>query len=305
MDDIEIIDFDDISTIKVAGQDPKITNQDSKQVYISKNGTEKKTSDFMLGNDHKELSDGDYISSAEFTNALREALSNKSSKKIIMKKTGKKINSRNLEKIIEEAKKAGTIILSENKKITNQDAREVKIQTPEMEKEKTVAGMFLGKNGVKLANGEYIKKSEIEFEVVDKKVVPVDKHSKKVKLMKGLATVATITGLIALLPFIMHANSVMWHHSAPMIQDMLHNINLGLGKLINATYTSEPGLWESFKGTLMNSDASTASLGWAVATYGATAAGLAKIVNDIKNGVIKAKNAIMENEEEKKGGKSR
>ena len=27
MDDIEIIDFDEISTIKVAGQDSKITNQ--------------------------------------------------------------------------------------------------------------------------------------------------------------------------------------------------------------------------------------------------------------------------------------
>lgn len=320
MQDNDIINYEELSRIKVDGIDPKIKNQDARKVFIAASGDEfQRTSDFMLGNDDKNLEDGEYINSLEFLEAVRSALQKEEVKKIIIKKTGKKISAKHLEKIIEEAKKSGKIALKENEKIKNQDARTVSIETPSMETEKTVAGMMLGKQGSDLANGEYVKKEEIEFEVVSKKKVPVISTVQEktqlppnaVKLMKGLSTVAVSVGLVALLPYIMHANSVAWHHVGPNVQEFLHTVNLGLGKLIDASYNGL-GLWTSMAGKALNADAQTASLGIAVGTYGVTAAGLTKIVVDIKNAYNAMKNKIKgvalepeKTNEEELGGKVR
>lgn len=320
MQDNDIINYEELSRIKVDGIDPKIKNQDARKVFIAASGDEfQRTSDFMLGNDDKNLEDGEYINSEEFLQAVRTAIQKEEVKKIIIKKTGKKISTKHLEKIIEEAKKSGKIALKENEKIKNQDARTVSIETPSMEKEKIVAGMMLGKQGSDLANGEYVKKEEIEFEVVSKKKVPVISTVQEktqlppnaVKLMKGLSTVAVSVGLVALLPYIMHANSVAWHHVGPNVQEFLHTVNLGLGKMIDASYNGL-GLWTSMAGKAINADAQTASLGIAVGTYGVTAAGLTKIVVDIKNAYNAMKNKIngvaLEPEktnEEELGGKVR
>ena len=317
-----IIDYEELSRIKVDGVDPKITNQDARKVFVAASGEEfKRTSDFMLGNDDKNLEDGEYINSEEFLEAVRTAIQKEDVKKIIIKKTGKKISANHLEKIIEEAKKSGKIALKENEKIKNQDARTVSIETSSMETEKTVAGMMLGKQGSDLANGEYVKKEEIEFEVVSKKKIPIvptpsiqgktTLPPNAIKLMKGLSTVAVSVGLVALLPYIMHANSVAWHHVGTNVQEFLHTVNLGLGKMIDASYNGM-GLWTSMAGKAINADAQTASLGIAVGTYGVTAAGLTKIVIDIKNAYNAMKNKItgvsIETEktnEEELGGKSR
>lgn len=40
--------------------------------------------------------------------------------------------------------------------------------------------------------------------------------------MKVFTTSAIEVSLVALVPFIMHENSVMWHNAAPGIQAMLH-----------------------------------------------------------------------------------
>ena len=184
----------------------------------------------------------------------------------------------------------------------------VNVKTENMETEVPVAGMMLGKNG-QLSNGEYVKKEELEFDIVEKKVVPVigsEITTKQIKIMKGLSTLATATGLIVLLPFIMHANSVMWHEVGPGTQEVLHSVNLGLGKLVSATYQEGNGLWNSAQGFAMNSDAATSSLMVALATYGVTGLGLTKIINDIKNGVIKAKELLTRENttEEFLGGKT-
>ena len=321
MQDSDLIKFEEISTIKVEGSDSKINNQDTKKIYVSKYSEElKRTSDFMLGNDGKNLQDGDYINADEFLNATKEALNSENVKKIIMKKTGKKVSTKDLDKIVELAKKSGTIVLKENDKIKNQDARLVSIKTPSMEKEANVAGMMLGKKGPQLSNGEYVQKEELEFEVVSKKRVPValtptppgkiNLSPNKLKLIKGLSTLAVSVGLVALVPYILHANSVTWHHVGPEAQKFLHTINLGLGKMIQATYHNK-GLWESAQNIALNADAPTASLVTAVATYGVTAAGLTKIVSDIKNGITSITNKIRNKEEQEKtdeenlGGKSR
>lgn len=290
MDSNEVIDFEGLSRIKVDGLDEKIDNQDARKVYVAKDSEEyKRTSDFMLGNDGKNLEDGVYISVEEFNSALQEALKNNDNiGKVVMKKTGKKVDPKKFQEIIENAKKAGKITLQKNEKIENQKAKLVSVKTPDMDKEANVAGMMLGKNGLDLANGDYVKQEELEFTVVNKKVVPVKMDAKMKGIVKGLSTVAVGAGLIALLPWIMHANSVAWHQVGPELQGVLHQINLGLGDLIKASYSGGmDGLWTSFSGLAMNSDAATASLAGMFATYGLTAAGLAKITNDIKNGILK------------------
>lgn len=323
MQDSDLMNYEELSRIKVDGQDEKITNQDARKVYVAKESDEfKRTSDMMLGNDGKNLADGEYVNAEEFLKAAKEMFEKEEVKKIKIIKTGKKIKAKDLDKLVEEAKKAGTIILKENEKIKNQDARLVSVETPTMDKEARVAGMMLGKKGPEMANGEYVQKQEVEFEVVSKKRVPVvplppqpgkiNISPTTVKLIKGLSTVAVSVGLVALLPYIMHANSVTWHHVGPEVQEFLHGVNSGLGKLINASYTELPGIWESMGSTALNADASTASLGVAIATYGVTAAGLTKVVNDIRKGVIAITNKIRKKDKDKEektneeelGGKS-
>ena len=308
--DNSVIDFEKFSRIKVAGTDEAISNQDARKIYVASDDNEyKRTSDFMLGNDDKNLDDGVYISVEEFTSELEAMLQREENiEKIVMKKTGKKIKPKDMEKIIENAKKAGTITLKKNEKIVNQEAKTVSVKTPNMTKEANVAGMMLGKDG-SLSDGDYVKQEDLEFTVVDKKVVTVPKIHPKIKgIVKGLSTIAVSAGLIALIPWIMHANSVAWHHVGPELQGILHQINLGLGSLIKASYSSNiDGLWESFRGVAMNGDAATASLATMFATYGLTAAGLAKLTNDIKNGIVKivGKKEQKEQPEESLGGVSR
>lgn len=305
MNDDKIIDYESLSRIKVDGIDSKIDNQDARKVLVANGENDyKRTSDFMLGNDGKNLEDGVYISVEEFSAALNEAVKkNDKIEKVIMKKTGKKISKKHLDQIVKNAKKAGVITLQKNEKIENQKAKIVSVQTPSMESTAKVAGMMLGKNGMDLANGDYVKQEELEFTVVSKKAVPapdMKSGQKLAKTIKGLTTVAVGVGMVALLPWIMHANSVAWHHVGPEMQNVLHTINLGLGKLINASYSSNAdGLWESFRGVAMNSDAATASLAGMFATYGLTAAGLAKITHDIKNGLIKVSDYIKGKKESK------
>lgn len=306
-----VIDFEKLSRIKVAGVDETITNQDARKIYVADDEKEyKRTSDFMLGNDDKKLDDGVYISVDEFVSELDAMLQRKENiEKIVMKKTGKKIKPENIEEIIKNAKKAGTITLKKNQKIINQEAKMVAVKTPNMVKEANVAGMMLGKNGMSLSDGDYVKQEDLEFTVVDKKVVTVPKINSKIKgAVKGLSTIAVSAGMIALIPWIMHANSVAWHHVGPELQGILHQINLGLGNLIKASYAPNmDGLWESFRGVAMNSDAATSSLATMFATYGLTAAGLAKITNDIKNGILKivGKTEQKNQPEESLGGVSR
>lgn len=100
---------------------------------------------------------------------MTEVLNNPKTKKIQMVKSGKKIaNLEELQKHIDEIKKANLIVLEKNKKVENQDSRLVSINTKDMDESKVVAGMFLGKNGPEMASGEYTTKSDLEFEVIEK-----------------------------------------------------------------------------------------------------------------------------------------
>ena len=296
----EILNFDDLSRIQVAGRDTKITNQDARKIFVASKGSEyKRTSDFMLANDGKELHDAVYVSVEDFTEALQEALEeHKEVKKVVMKKTGKVVPLKKIEEIIETAKKAGKITLQENFKIENQTAKMVSVKTNNMQKSAPVAGMMLGKNGPKLTDGDYVNQADLEFTVIKKEKIVVDKK-KIAKVAKGLSSIAVGLGLIALLPWIMHANSVTWHHVGPEIQEILHAINLGLGKLINADYIHNSGLWELTNGNIMNADAASASLAGAVGVYGLTSLGLAKITMDIKNGILTLKKKLSKEEQEK------
>ena len=69
------IDFEQLSRIKVDGQDEKITNQDARKVYVAEGGQNyKRTSDFMLGNDNKNLDDGEYVNADDFLQALEKVI---------------------------------------------------------------------------------------------------------------------------------------------------------------------------------------------------------------------------------------
>lgn len=289
----EILDFNSLSRIKVAGNDEKIVNQDARKIFVAPKGGEyKRTSDFMLANDKKDLADTTYVSVEDFSKAIEETLlDNSEIKKIIMKKTGKKIKPAQLTKMIEEAKKAGKITLQNNAKIKNQTAKLVSVKTPNMTESAKVAGMMLGKEGPDLTNGDYVQQEELEFTVVKKEKIPVSVTPSKNKLgktVKALSSVTVAVGLVALIPWIMHANSVTWHHVGPELQNVLHGINLGLGKVINASFLGkDSGLWQLANGNMMNADALESSLGIAAGTYGLTAAGIAKLTYDIKHGILK------------------
>lgn len=173
-----------------------------------------------------------------------------------------------------------------------------------------MAGMMLGKNGPNITNGDYVPQEELEFTVVKKEKIERPPVSKLSKLAKALPSIAISVGLVALIPWIMHANSVTWHHVGPEMQNILHTINLGLGKLINANYLgSDTGLWKLVNDSMMNADALESSLAVAGVTYGLTAAGIAKLTHDIKHGLLKTINIgkeqdEKEHEEEKAGGKN-
>ena len=288
-----ILDFDQLSRIQVAGKDEKITNQDARKIFVApKSGDYRRTSDFMLANDGKELDNSIYISVEDFKVSLAEALKeNTEVKRVVMKKTGKVVDVDKLNNIIELAKKSGYITLQDINKIDSQKAKIVSVKGANMKEDAKVAGMMLGKNGPDMSNGIYVKKDDLEFIpefTVVKKHKKVSSEYKLPKIGKALASITIAAGLIALLPWIMHANSVAWHHVGPEMQQVLHGINLTLGKLIGANYLgNSSGLWQLSNDTIMNADAVEASLMQAIGTYGLTTVGLAKIVNDIKNGVLK------------------
>lgn len=273
------INYKEISTITVDGQDATMDNQDARKVYISKNGIEKRTGNFMLGNDGKNLENGEYINIEEYEKAVIKIFENSKRKVIKLKKTGKKISSMaELRKHIEAVKKANLIVLKPNSKVTNQDARIVSVKTENMNSQKNVSGMFLGKNGIDMANGEYTTKSDLEFEIVDKKTTALALP----KIPKALGTIAVSVGLIAIIPYVMHANSVLWHHVNPTFQSMLHAVNQGLGSIIFSSFEKGNGLWTALGGHLINADAAVASVGMALATHGVAITGVTKVINDIK-----------------------
>lgn len=299
----ENIDYSKISTIDVKGTDEKITNQDARVVTVSKDNETKRTSDLMLGNDKKNLSNEEYISVDEYIGEVTEVLNNPKTKKIQMVKSGKKIaNLEELQKHIDEIKKANLIVLEKNKKVENQDSRLVSINTKDMDESKVVAGMFLGKNGPEMASGEYTTKSDLEFEVIEKdnNNKPVEfevvKKEKKqipiIRISKGLGTIAVTAGLIALIPWIMHANSTLWHHVSPVFQDLLHGYNNILGTMVASTYENGQGLWTSLGGELMNADAAISNVAGALATHGVAALGVTKVIADIKGTIDKIKGKI-------------
>ena len=291
------LNLDGISRIKVDGSDPKITNQDARIVYVTKEDSDyKRTSDFMLGNDDKGLKDGEYVNAEEYIKAAEGLFAREEVKQIQMVKTGKKIKPQHLKEEVERTKKAAVITLNNNSKVKNQDARLVSVKTKKMDSMKSVAGMFLGKNGTKMGNGDYVLSEDVEFVITKKKKPkePIDSKEKNIMMLKGLGTLATVVGLGALVPFIMHADSVMWHHSTPEIQTILHGINLALGKLVNFSYEGGTGLWTMPSGAFMNADAETSSILVAIGTYGLTALGITKLTNDIKNGVVKVTEKMQE-----------
>ena len=211
-----------------------------------------------------------------------------------MKKTGKKLKPEQIKDVVEQAREIVRITVEKCAKITNQEAKTFRVKTDEMPSEKKLFSTFLGKNGIPLDNGDYVRREDIEFTItkVRRKRVPI--HINWVSLMKGLSTVATIVGLLALIPSIMHANSVMWHHSNSAIQEFLHAINIQLGKLVDFTFDGSMGrgLWITKEGGLFNADAATANILPAIFTYGLTTAGITKLVVDLKNGVKKIMNVF-------------
>lgn len=295
------IDYKKISTINVKGNDEKITNQDARVVTVSKDNETKRTSDLMLGNDNKNLSNEEFISIDEYVGEVSEILNNPTTKKIQMVKSGKKIsNMEELQKHIDKIKEANLIVLEKNKKVANQDSRLVSINTKDMDESKVVAGMFLGKNGPEIASGEYTTKSDLEFEVIEKNNQPIEfevvKREKKqipiIRISKGLGTIAITAGLIALIPWLMHANSTLWHHVSPVFQDLLHGYNNVLGTMVAATYENGQGLWSSIGGELMNADAAISNVAGALATHGVAALGVTKVIADIKGTIDKIKGKI-------------
>jgi len=312
------IDYSKISSIDVKGNDEKITNQDARVVTVSKDNVTKKTSDLMLGNDNKNLSNEEFISIDEYVGEITEIMNNPTIKKIQMIKSGKKIASmEELQKHIEKVKEANLIVLEKNKKVDNQDSRLVSINTKEMDESKVVAGMFLGKNGPDLAQGEYTTKSDLEFKVIEKENTNKDvefeviKKEKKqipiIRISKGLGTIAVTAGLIALIPWIMHANSTLWHHVSPVFQNLLHGYNNVLGTMVAATYENGQGLWSSIGGELMNADAAISNVAGALATHGVAVLGVTKVIADIKSTIDKIKGKIKSGksqEEEKNNEKT-
>ena len=290
------VNFEPLDKVKVIGPDSRIPGQDARSVQIEAGGVTKKAGDLMMGDprDNEELLDTEYINVEEFLEACGELFAEKQAKQITMKKTGKKLKPEKIKEVVKQAREIVRITVEKCAKVTNQEAKVFSVKTDEMPSDKKLFATFLGKNGIPLDDGEYVRKEDIEFTItkVRKRRVPI--HVNWVSLMKGLSTVATIVGLLALIPSIMHANSVMWHHSNSVIQDFLHAINIQLGKLVEFTFDGSMGrgLWITKDGGLFNADAATANILPAIFTYGLTAAGITKLVVDLKNGVRKLINVF-------------
>lgn len=290
------VDFEPLDKVKVVGPDDSMLGQDARFVEIEAGGVTKKAGDLMMGDprDNEELLNTEYINVEEFLDACEELFAEKQAKQITMKKTGKKLKPEQIKDVVEQAREIVRITVEKCAKITNQEAKTFRVKTDEMPSEKKLFSTFLGKNGIPLDNGDYVRREDIEFTItkVRRKRVPI--HINWVSLMKGLSTVATIVGLLALIPSIMHANSVMWHHSNSAIQEFLHAINIQLGKLVDFTFDGSMGrgLWITKEGGLFNADAATANILPAIFTYGLTTAGITKLVVDLKNGVKKIMNVF-------------
>lgn len=290
------VDFEPLDKVKVVGPDDSMLGQDARFVEIEAGGVTKKAGDLMMGDprDNEELLNTEYINVEEFLDTCEELFAEKQAKQITMKKTGKKLKPEQIKDVVEQAREIVRITVEKCAKITNQEAKTFRVKTDEMPSEKKLFSTFLGKNGIPLDNGDYVRREDIEFTItkVRRKRVPI--HINWVSLMKGLSTVATIVGLLALIPSIMHANSVMWHHSNSAIQEFLHAINIQLGKLVDFTFDGSMGrgLWITKEGGLFNADAATANILPAIFTYGLTTAGITKLVVDLKNGVKKIMNVF-------------
>ena len=175
------VSLDGLSTLDLAERsvNPEQPERKDKDVFITDSAgivTKKRVSSLMLGknvdkdgNIKIDLSDGSYISESEIKEALeREVAKVEEPKVIISKRTGERLNKEQIDMFIEVSKQAGKINLGEpSSKITNQDTMTWSVAGKGMDTLSKRGVMMLGNVGIKLPNGDYVSREELEKALTD------------------------------------------------------------------------------------------------------------------------------------------
>lgn len=175
------VSLDGLSTLDLEERsvNPEQPERKDKDVFITDSAgivTKKRVSSLMLGknvdkdgNIKIDLSDGSYISESEIREALeREVAKVEEPKVIISKRTGERLNKEQIDMLIEVSKQAGKINLGEpSSKITNQDTMTWSVAGKGMDTLSKRGVMMLGNVGIKLPNGDYVSREELEKALTD------------------------------------------------------------------------------------------------------------------------------------------
>lgn len=175
------VSLDGLSTLDLEERsvNPEQPERKDKDVFITDSAgivTKKRVSSLMLGknvdkdgNIKIDLSDGSYISESEIREALeREVAKVEEPKIIISKRTGERLNKEQIDMLIEVSKQAGRINLGDpSSKITNQDTMTWSVAGKGMDTLSKRGVMMLGNVGIKLPNGDYVSREELEKALTD------------------------------------------------------------------------------------------------------------------------------------------
>lgn len=159
--------------------------KDKGVVVKDPSGETKRTSNLMFGynKDDIVLPNGELVNVEEIELALKKTLSEISpNAKLVVRKTGKRVNSDYIVKtVISAAKKAGFISYSESDLSLNQDVRQVYVTGAGRDTKKSQGLVMLGNEKVELPCGEYVGLAEIilalsEYVILDKKIIGIEKN---------------------------------------------------------------------------------------------------------------------------------
>lgn len=171
---------------------PKQPNRQDKSVYITSSdgkAIDKRTSSLMLGKNLEkdgsikvELSDGSYISELEVKTAIDNMLNSVEKDQVVLsKRTGKRVNNDEIEKMLAVTKKAGKLTLGgSSPNIINQDSRTWTVTGKGKVEPKKAGVMMLGNVKMQLPCGDYVNYEELKKALDDfivmtppKKVIPI------------------------------------------------------------------------------------------------------------------------------------
>lgn len=141
---------------------PMQPKREDKGVEILTPAMTKRTSNIMMGynKDKIDLGNGNYLLLSEMVQAIKQSLQESGpNKKIACKRTGKVVSPSELLSDISDIVKQDSVIRLDgpSDKIVNQSSQKLSIKG-EGKKEFIRKGiMMLGRNGIKLPNGEYVQ----------------------------------------------------------------------------------------------------------------------------------------------------